>query len=414
MKNKKQNEFKNVIILAIVVAILGIIYRAVSNLDFSHNQGNTAQENITVADKGNYNQVETHENKNNYVEIKEVKLDVTSQELIGLINSNWILKNQNYGESNGMFQNYEQYLNRGLKVRTISNKIYNIIFTKNYTGSVIRGINIGESIGSIESKLGTPSFKSDSLIGYKTAEFYVFFSNNEVSVYRTEDVEYGRFINLVENLSKSDMDLNEFLNELTYLWTDYSKFIVGENYFYISYPLKGISVKCNYNDVSAIILYNNCKMNKLELDKCLELQECLGQLQTDGIFEAEKERLDEESNIAKKCEEFVNNNKTPENPLTSNNYLIYANKDINGKIDRMYFISKREGFANKQLNDYVDTCIWLSDSIFLYSAPKRGIYYYILDTDQKGVLISGNEQYKIKSLSNGILKYDNTQVEVRF
>ena len=43
MKNKKQNEFKNVIILAIVVAILGIIYRAVSNLDFSHNQGNTAQ-----------------------------------------------------------------------------------------------------------------------------------------------------------------------------------------------------------------------------------------------------------------------------------------------------------------------------------------------------------------------------------
>ena len=155
-------------------------------------------------------------------------------------------------------------------------------------------------------------------------------------------------------------------------------------------------------------------MKKSELNTCLEFPECNDQMQVDGVFKAEEERINDINNINSKCEEFINNNKTEENSLTSNKYLCYADKDLNGKIERIYFISKDSNIANKQLNDFVDTCAWLSDSIFLYSQPKSGIYYYNLDLNQKGILISGRDQFKIKSAINGIVKYDNTQVEVKF
>ena len=62
----------------------------------------------------------------------------------------------------------------------------------------------------------------------------------------------------------------------------------------------------------------------------------------------------------------------------------------------------------------MDTFAWLNDTIFIYSNPNEGIYYYNLENNQKGILMSGEDEFKIKSLNNNILKYDDKEIMINF
>lgn len=351
-----------------------------------------------------------------YKEIPETEFIVDSNELNNLLKTNWDEKFLNVGNSDGLFQNYNQFLQQGIQYRTINDKIYNIVFTKKYTNPVINGIIVREGFDIVESKFGEPTFLNEELQikGYKGKNFYIFFTEDQISIYRRETTDYTKFIELLNKLTNSQLDLYDFMNELTYLWNDYSEYTVGEDYFYITYPLKGISIKCNYEDTNAIILYNNCSMEQATIEKCLDMPECLAYMQIDNVFEAEEARVENLKSLNERCENFRNERQTDENPLINAKYSFYADIDINGNITRIYFISKDENFPNKQLNEYADTFAWLNDTIFIYSNPNEGIYYLNLENNQKGILISGQEEFKIKSYNNGILKYDDKEIQVNF
>ena len=351
-----------------------------------------------------------------YKEIPKTEFVVDSIELNNLMRTNWYEQYMNISNDDGIFQNYTQFIQQGIQYRIINDKIYNIVFTKKYTNPVINGIIVREGYDIVEAKLGEPAFLDEELQikGYKGKDFYVFFTKDQISIYRIENTDYTNFIELLNKLTNSELDLYDFMNELTYLWSDYSEYIVGEDYFYITYPLKGIAIKCNYEDTNAVILYNNCSMDQATIKKCLDMPECLAYMQIDNVFEAEQSRLENVNSMNRKCEDFIEDRKTEENPLINTKYNFYADIDINGNITKMYFISKDENFSNKQLNEYVDTFTWLNDTIFIYSNPNEGIYYLNLENNQKGILIRGEDDFKIKSCNNGILKYDDKEIQVNF
>jgi hypothetical protein len=204
------------------------------------------------------------------------------------------------------------------------------------------------------------------------------------------------------------------MNELTYLWSDYNEYVVGEDYFYITYPIEGISVKCNYDDTNAIIIYNNCQMEQKQIVECLKLPECLAQMQVDNVFEVEKTRVAKVNSLLSNCEKFVEENKTEDNQLINTLYGIYADKDSSDNIKSMYFVSKDGTKVNREIIEYIDTFAWLNDTIFIYSVPQKGIYYYDLEANIRGIIVTGNEDYKITSCNNYLLKYDNEELYINF
>ena len=351
-----------------------------------------------------------------YKEIPVTEFSIDSEELSNLIAGSWNSNSINLGVADGNFQNYEQYMERGIKLRKINGKIYNIVYTKAYTNPVINGIIVREGLDVAKNKLGNPSFENseNNVYGYKGKNCYVFFSKDEISIYRREETDYTEFIELANKLSTGEVDLYGFMNELTYLWPDYSRYIVGTDNFYINYPTKGISIKSNYDNTNAIIIYNNCTMSTEQISKCLDLPECLSQMQVDNVFEDEIDRISERDSLLYNCEKFLEENKTENNPLINSLYGFYAIRDENNNIKQVYFISKDGNRANREMIEYIDTFAWLSNSIFLYSIPQRGIYYFNLDTNKKGSILTGNEEFKIQSCNNNLLKYDDKEIQISF
>lgn len=60
----------------------------------------------------------------------------------------------------------------------------------------------------------------------------------------------------------------------------------------------------------------------------------------------------------------------------------------------------------------VYTSIWANDTNLIYSIYKKGIYVYNALTRETKAVIEGEEPYKVKKYSNGILEYDKQKVEL--
>ena len=160
------------------------------------------------------------------------------------------------------------------------------------------------SLSSIEQILGTPTFKDDDLevIGYKGRDIYVFFTKNEISVYKNKSYNYDDFWDLVDDFLEDDnMEFKDFINELTYIWKDYSEYSYAEDYMFMAFPNRGVEIKLNYDDVSGIILYNNISEDLDTTKKYLQNTEFISRLQVDSVLEAEKRRLQADKTLEEEC-----------------------------------------------------------------------------------------------------------------
>ncbi len=238
-----------------------------------------------------------------YEEIKTIDLSVESKEIQELINNDW--KSDSYlGTRESIFDGYYEYFDEGIKAKTVSGKIFNIIFTEKYNQNVVDGIYPGMEFSSIKNILGNPSFEDEErkIIGYKGKNIYVFFYNDEISIYKNIDTDTKDFFELVDKFLDDKLDLLDFMNELTYMWPDYSEYEYDENGAFISYPLKGIEIKIGQEGTNGIIIYNNINADINVINSYLQNVEFISRLKIDAIFESEKRRLDKDIEISKKCE----------------------------------------------------------------------------------------------------------------
>ena len=44
----------------------------------------------------------------------------------------------------------------------------------------------------------------------------------------------------------------------------------------------------------------------------------------------------------------------------------------------------------------------------------KGLYYYDLKNQVRGVILTGSDDYSIISYENGVLKYDESQIEINY
>lgn len=350
----------------------------------------------------------------NYSNIIQSNIEVQAVELSNLLRNNW---STNFGEEESEFQRFKEYSSRGFKVKYLNNNFYNIVFTENYDDYVVNNIKPSDDIARARAVFGNPTFKNENetMIGYKGDGLYVFFSEGEISVYRDYKYDdYSGFIDLVDQYVNDEISINTFYSKITELWPDYNQYEYKEDGFYISYPTRGIAIKWNYDDLKHFIIYNNSGFNDNQIAKLGEYAKVLLQRSIDAYDIAEQERVAEKENLDNEFKKFIDTYGTDENYLVNPNYDLYVKKDLNGFISALYAVSKDKSIPDRQLITGVRSFAWYNDTILLYGIPESGIYFYNLKNGYRGPLISGDSgaNYTIKSCNNGILKYDNEEVQV--
>lgn len=345
----------------------------------------------------------------NYEKIPETEMNVQSQLLNELIRNNWN-KDIYFGTKDSLFNRYNIFFDEGIKVRIIKDNVYNVVFTKNYKENVVNDIFCGVDFNTIKAKMGEPSFedKEKGVIGYKNRSFYIFFTENEISIYRNLDINIDEFFELVDKFISDEMDLKEFMNDLTYLWPDYSDYVYDNKSIFISYPLKGIEIKLNYDDISGILVYNNIKSILPNIKKYLNNSDFIPRLKLDSVFEAEKRRINENKMDIQKCNEYKETLKIEDKKKIGESfyYEYYPNITKNKTISKMKFISRHNDAPNRELNDRIDDFLWMNNDIFIYSKENDGIILYDLRNGEARRLVSGTDKFELNGIENNILKYD--------
>ena len=195
----------------------------------------------------------------NYEKFQVTNMQIQSSILNSLINSDWNTRQVNFGTKENEENNYSIYEDEGIKIRNIARKVYNIIFTENYTENIINNINVKTKREDVIKILGEPTFEEEylDLYGYKGNDIYVFFASDGVSVYRVEkEYETDEIMDALENFQQ-EKSIKNFTNTITDIWNDYDLYERGENFVNLRYSLKGLQIAFNLTSNHGIIIYNN-------------------------------------------------------------------------------------------------------------------------------------------------------------
>lgn len=362
-----------------------------------------------------FSKQDSQNNIGNYQTEKTTVMQINSKEIQSAIQHKWTTSDVNFGTKESDFEDYEVYFDEGVEVRTVSSKIFNIIFNKKYQNNVVSGIKVGTSLEDIQEILGDALWKENNgkLIGYKAKEMYVFFTEDEISVYRTDKQNNTEFNKLVEKYVE-DSNFQEFTNQLTTLWPDYDNYVSTENNYELCYTLKGIKIQVSNANKDGIHIYANYQdSNNEKLKTMVETGKVYFDINENLVY------LEEISRIAKRGERnylydsFYEYQEQEKNLGTSQLFSYYVERYDDNTIEKIRFLSKDGKYANNELKANINTYIWLNDRKFIYSIANKGIYIYdpIDRTSQE--LIRGSGSFTIKSLEAGnILEYDDEVVKI--
>lgn len=420
--NTNQNSYENIIRLVsmkmqedyrIIDEDRNLIVRIYMNYD----EDETI--NYTINDINNYfEHLKSLYTLNNNKEDNISKINVTSKELQSIINNEWIRKNANLGQKTSSYEKYDVYWNNGYKVRTINNKIYNIVFIKNYQGEVFQGITVGMSNDEVRNILGNPTYENSSemeVIGYKLENLYVFFSDGEISIYRIDEYneeENKRFANLVTKLFE-DKDYNTFLTNLTELYPDYSTYTQETNYVNIKYPLKGFEISFGNDEKNGITIYNNfignitndISIDDIKNEKVLPANTYLN-LETNLVFYDELERANGE---LFNREPLVTEDFEKGKFAQSDEYTVYFDEIYN--VYTFYSIYKNNPDFELRVQN-VTGIYKLTNNLFVYGVANDGLYVVDCYKMQSAKIINVDGECIIDRVENNTIYYDNTMVKV--
>lgn len=356
-----------------------------------------------------FENIQNKENIQNVEQIAEINLSIDSDDLKNIVNNMWKTDNINIGTVESTYRDYDVYFDEGIQIRKINKKVFNIIFNKKYTKSIINSLKTTSTKQEIIDKLGTPQYETGNLIGYKSSDMYVFFYNNQISIYRNEKYETDKIAELVEQYVNSG-DLKDFYNKLKDTWNDYDKYINSEENILLQYTLKGICIKFDSSNENGVIIYNNYK-GKICGNLTLEdykngtnLPNEVHILNNDLVFKHEIERINTLDNTT-----MAYNYTTRATLNTSNSFKVIAT-EVGEKIYGIRFVSIGEKYPNLELREYISIGIWLNDFEFVYSVQGKGIYKFNLKDCSYKTIVTGKDNFKIKYIENNILYYDETLI----
>lgn len=351
----------------------------------------------------------------NFKEEDNTKITINSNILKESINKKWIYNDINFGSKESEFENYNIFFDEGIKLRVVGNKVFNLVFDSNYKDIVVNNIKVGTSLENIEKELGTPTYTdvSTNVIGYRNSNIYIFFTEKEISIYRVENTYDQKFYELVEKFVNGEIVFQDYINELTTLWTDYDEYANSENYYTLKYTLKGINVQVTTENKDGIYLYSNY----IGLQKNEDVQKFIdsGKVYIDTtknlVFDNEIKRLSAQKDLEYSYLNYMNN--LEKDKPESNLFYFRIYKYDNGSIYKVGFLSKDNKNPNNELKENINSYIWYNDNIFLYGKTQDGIYAYDVTNRSSQKLLSGSDNFEIKGIENDKLKYDDKSVIIK-
>ncbi len=388
---------------------------------------------VKINGETNYFKNETSKlNLQNFTSINNVNVNVQSAILVSLINNQFKYDDKLFGTKESTLDDYDIYFDEGIRVRNIDNKIFNIVFTNKYKDSIINNITVGKSFEDIEKILGQPTFTDDYFIGYKTDKFYIFFLENQISIYRNESVDTTEFANIISKFL-TEKNSNNLANSLIKIWPDFDEIKMEGKTINLKYSLKGVNIQFNYMLNHGVHIYNNFKgkiTDNLTIDSLIQnpqnLPENIYIESEDLVYKNEYQRAYSFHNLdyfypqfkflAQETETITKNGGNIDSSVSlkddSGKYVYYEGAVADYEDSSIYIISNDDNNPSSQILSNCDSHLWISEDILAYSVSKNGIYLYNAKDFTTKELIKGNNNFNIKSYENGVLKYDNTQVNV--
>jgi len=251
-------------------------------------------------DSNFYGHYESQKVLANYKKTAITNLNIESEEINSLLQNNWNKEILNLGESSVNFNDYLQYINEGINIYEIDEKVFNIVFDTNYKHNVLNGIKVGEDFEKVKQALGEPTFVSeyeDRYIGYKGSDIYVFFNKDEISIYPIEENLVDKDIATLVKEYEEHKSIKKLISSATDIWENYEEYNYTENVVDLSYPLQGVKFQFGVEDNHGIIIYNNYagkvldKYTQEELSKMeIEIPSYIYFVETDSVNEYENAR----------------------------------------------------------------------------------------------------------------------------
>ena len=345
-----------------------------------------------------------------YTETNNTELSINSKIINDLIKNNWNSSKIKFGTRESIFEKYDIYFDEGIEARTIGNKLFNIVFTNKYPEAVVNNIKVGESFENIKKVLGAPTFEQDNIIGYKSKDIYIFFGEDEISIYRNDKDENEDFTTLLNKLNE-ETDINKITNELTDIWNDYDEYRNEGNAIRITYSLRGVQLTYNTSSRNGIVLYNNY-VGKVKDDKTLKdisqdeiPHNVYVDAKNDLVFISEQMRVAKIGELQYRSSLQMNNNSENGLNKVSKKFDYYISNEDNSRIVKFYDENKE--YPKTELDADINSYMWFDDYKFIYSIKNEGIFVYDLQTRKSKKLIDGTEDFTFKTYESNVLKYDD-------
>lgn len=358
-----------------------------------------------------------------YIKAELTEMDINAKEIEDLIEKEWVAREVSIGTKESSYEDYDIYFDEGIETKTIIGKIFNIIFTNKYKDNIINNINVNTSLKEIIEILGEPTFGSieEKILGYKGNDIYIFFSNEEISVYRIEKDDNRDELIAVFKEFEEDEDVWKLGNALTDIWADYDKYNYDTNYVDLVYTLKGLRLQYNFTTQNGITIFNNYIGNITEgntIQNLLQDESIIPEYifiepNQDLVYENEKQRIEE--NKYKYAINMPEGEDAVDTTRFTDSFKVFLSQ-ANGGYKNIKFLSITKEYPNSELMEelVINSYLWYGSNIFLYGVTNKGIYAYDCITRNTKELVKGNEIFLLKNLSKNILKYDSKELEVNF
>jgi len=421
-ENEKSNErfFSNLVQMVTAVnkykSIILIDEERNITIKILCNKDRTALETYYINDIEDYfAKQNSNNNIDNLPEERLLDITINSQILNKAIKTKWIENDINFGSKESEFAGYNIYAEEGIKTKVVGNKVFNIVFTKNYKQPVINNIKVGTSVEEIQKILGIPLYTDTTeigLIGYKSKDIYIFFTETEISVYRNDTTYSNEFYDNMKKFANNEIDFQTFVDNLTSIWQDYDEYTVKEDYYKLLYTLKGIEVQVSSANKDGVNIYSNyIGLYKNEDIKSLinsgRVHLCTNE---NLVHNTEIQRILKDRDLTYAYSSYAQVVE-PDKP-TSKLFYYQVTKDENDKVTKVGFLSVDGQNINNELKENMNSYIWYNDSIFLYGKTQDGIYAYDVINRKSKKILSGNDNFEIKGIEGNKLKYDNKSVEL--
>ncbi len=349
---------------------------------------------------------ETLKSIKNYQILDIAEIEVQAKELKELIKNKWVTNQVDFGTKESTFDNYDIYFDEGIEVKTINKKVFNIIFTEKYEKEVINGIKVNTPFEEIKQKLGTPTFSHENYIeqrqkdigyiGYKGKEIYVFFSENEISIYRVEEANTETGLADAIRIFNNDGELRRFISSITDMWPDYDMYGYDDNNVMLKYSLRGIKIAFTPSE-AGVYVYNNYNgfiaddVTIEDITKNTELLPHNVNMKTD------KDLVDmyEENRI------MIYNNTYGNAKMEAPDYYT-SEFSIELGVDGISFVSIKRDYPNHTLKEKVNTFVIVSDSEFVFDNEEGKVYKYNAATRELSDL---SEDTNILTINNKKFMY---------